>query len=186
MIDAFVPGLGVNGRATGSLDFSQANSAAFPRADARLQIANFSRTTAVSVSQPVDVNFVGKLLPDGGEARAVMRRRGTVIGRMNASLNPLPPGSGSWTTRLLSAPLGGGIRYNGPADTLFSLPVSPTSVFRVRSAWPPTPRAGCSARIWLGSSVRTTSCTRTRPTERACPTWLSRGVSAATAWRSSG
>ena len=125
MIDAFVPGLGVNGRATGSLDFSQANSAAFPRADARLQIANFSRTTAVSVSQPVDVNFVGKLLPDGGEARAVMRRRGTVIGRMNASLNPLPPGSGSWTTRLLSAPLGGGIRYNGPADTLFSFAGQP-------------------------------------------------------------
>lgn len=125
MIDAFVPGLGVNGRATGSLDFSQANSAAFPRADARLQIANFSRTTAVSVSQPVDVNFVGKLLPDGGEARAVMRRHGTVIGRMNASLNPLPPGSGSWTTRLLSAPLGGGIRYNGPADTLFSFAGQP-------------------------------------------------------------
>ena len=120
MIDAFVPGLGINGRATGSLDFSQANSAAFPRADARLQIANFSRTTAVSVSQPVDINFVGKLLPNGGEARAVMRRRGSVIGRMTASLTPLPPGSGSWTTRLLAAPLDGGIRYNGPADTLFS------------------------------------------------------------------
>ncbi|GMM92556.1 translocation/assembly module TamB domain-containing protein [Qipengyuania sp. MTN3-11] len=125
MIEAFVPGLGINGRATGSLDFAQASSAAFPRADARLQIANFSRTTAVSVSQPIDINFVGKLLPDGGEARAVMRRRGAVIGRMVASLNPLPPGSGSWTTRLLSAPLGGGIRYNGPADTLFSFAGQP-------------------------------------------------------------
>ena len=125
MIDAFVPGLGVNGRATGSLDFSQANSSAFPRADARLRIANFSRTTAVSVSQPVDINFVGKLLPNGGEARAVMRRRGSVIGRMTASLTPLPPGSGSWTTRLLAAPLDGGIRYNGPADTLFSFAGQP-------------------------------------------------------------
>ncbi len=125
MIDAFVPGLGVNGRATGNLDFSQANSSAFPRADARLRIANFSRTTAVSVSQPVDINFVGKLLPNGGEARAVMRRRGSVIGRMTASLTPLPPGSGSWTTRLLAAPLDGGIRYNGPADTLFSFAGQP-------------------------------------------------------------
>ena len=125
MIDAFVPGLGVNGRATGSLDFSQANSSAFPRADARLRIANFSRTTAVSVSQPVDINFVGKLLPNGGEARAVMRRRGSVIGRMTASLTPLPPGSGSWTTRLLAAPLDGGIRYNGPADTLLSFAGQP-------------------------------------------------------------
>ena len=125
MIDAFVPGLGINGRATGSLDFSQASSSAFPRADARLRIANFSRTTAVSVSQPVDINFVGKLLPNGGEARAVMRRRGSVIGRMTASLTPLPPGSGSWTTRLLAAPLDGGIRYNGPADTLFSFSGQP-------------------------------------------------------------
>jgi len=125
MIDAFVPGLGVNGRATGSLDFSQASSSAFPRADARLRIANFSRTTAVSVSQPVDINFVGKLLPSGGEARAVMRRRGSVIGRMTASLTPLPPGSGSWTTRLLAAPLDGGIRYNGPADTLLSFAGQP-------------------------------------------------------------
>ncbi len=125
IIEAFVPGLGINGRATGSLDFDQPNTSAFPRADARLQIANFSRTTAVSVSQPIDINFVGKLLPDGGEARAVMRRRGSVIGRLNASLRPLPPGSGSWTTRLLAAPLDGGIRYNGPADTLFSFAGQP-------------------------------------------------------------
>ncbi len=120
IVNAFSPGLGVGGSATGSLDFSQANSAAFPRADARLAIDDFTRTTAVSVSQPIDVNFVGKLLPDGGEARAVMRRRGAVIGRMVASLRPLGPGAGPWMERLMGAPLGGGIRYNGPADTLFS------------------------------------------------------------------
>lgn len=125
LINAFVPGLGLDGSATGSLDFAQASSTAFPRADARLTIDDFSRTTAASVSQPVDINFVGKLLPDGGEARAVMRRRGSVIGRMVVSLNPLPPRSGSWTERLLAAPLGGGIRYNGPADTLFSFAGQP-------------------------------------------------------------
>ncbi|UVI40284.1 translocation/assembly module TamB domain-containing protein [Qipengyuania spongiae] len=125
LVNAFVPGLGLDGTATGSLDFAQANPNAFPRADARLQIDNFTRTTAVSVSQPLDINFVGKLLADGGEARAVMRRRGSVIGRLVASLNPLPPGSGSWTTRLLAAPLSGGIRYNGPADTLFSFAGQP-------------------------------------------------------------
>ena len=125
IVNAFVPGLGIGGSASGSLDFAQANANAFPRADARLKIDNFTRTTAASVSQPLDINFVGKLLADGGEARAVMRRRGAVIGRMVASLNPLPPGSGSWTTRLLAAPLGGGIRYNGPADTLFSFAGQP-------------------------------------------------------------
>ncbi|MEW9855835.1 translocation/assembly module TamB domain-containing protein [Novosphingobium sp. M1R2S20] len=120
LINAFVPGFGIGGSASGSLDFAQASSDAFPRADARLHLDNFTRTTAASVSQPIDINFVGKLLPDGGEARAVMRRRGTVIGRVVASLRPLGPSAGSWTERLLSAPLGGGIRYNGPADTLFS------------------------------------------------------------------
>ncbi|MEN3971686.1 translocation/assembly module TamB domain-containing protein [Sphingomicrobium sp. XHP0235] len=120
ILNAFAPGLGINGSATGSLDFAQSNPSAFPRADARLTIRDFQRTTAVSTSQPVNINFVGKLLADGGEARAVMRRRGSVIGRIVASLRPLPPGSGSWTTRMLQAPLSGGIRYNGPADTLFS------------------------------------------------------------------
>ena len=125
IVNAFVPGLGLDGTATGSLDFAQANPNAFPRADARLRINGFTRTTAVSVSQPLDISFVGKLLADGGEARAVMRRRGSVVGRMVASLNPLPPGSGDWQTRLLAAPLSGGIRYNGPADTLFSFAGQP-------------------------------------------------------------
>ncbi len=120
LVNAFIPAIGVGGSATGSLDFEQASPGAFPRADARLTIRDFTRTTSVSVSAPVDANFVGKLLPDGGEARAVFRQRGSVIGRVQASLRPLPPGAGAWTTRLLGAPLGGGIRYNGPADTLFS------------------------------------------------------------------
>lgn len=120
LFNTFMPGIGVGGRATGSLDFEQAAGSGFPRADARLTINDFTRTTAASISQPVDVNFVGKLLPDGGEARAVIRQRGSVIGRFAASLRPLPPGTGSWNERLLSAPLSGGIRYNGPADTLFS------------------------------------------------------------------
>jgi translocation and assembly module TamB len=120
LVNGFIPAIGVGGSATGSFDFEQSGPASFPNADARLSIHDFTRTTSVSVSAPVDVNFVGKLLPDGGDARAVFRERGSVIGRMQASLRPLPPGAGPWTERLLGAPLAGGIRYNGPADTLFS------------------------------------------------------------------
>ncbi|WP_432770524.1 MAG: hypothetical protein HEQ22_07245 [Sphingopyxis sp.] len=120
ILNAVYPGMGLGGRATGSLDFEQANADAFPRADARLTVTGFTRTSAATVSQPVDVNFAGKLLADGGEARAVMRKRGSVIGRVQASLRPLGPGAGDWLTRLRAAPLGGGIRYNGPADTLYS------------------------------------------------------------------
>ncbi len=125
LANAFSPGLGLGGEASGSLDFQQTSPGAFPRADARIHIDDFTRTTAAAVSQPVDINFVGKLLADGGEARAVLRRSGTVIGRLVASLRPLPPGAGDWTTRMLAAPLGGGFRYNGPADTLFSFAGQP-------------------------------------------------------------
>ena len=158
IVEAFYPGLGVGGSATGSLDFAQADFNSFPRADARLKVSDFNRTTAVSVSEPVDVNFVGKLLPSGGEARAVMRQRGSVIGRVSATLSPLPPTAGSWVTRLLDAPLGGGIRYNGPASTLFSFAAQPDQ----RMAGPIAVAADFSGRVErpeLSGVVRGTSLT---------------------------
>lgn len=125
LLNPFYPGLGFGGTATGSLDFAQASPSAFPRADARLQIDDFTRTNLASVSQPVDVYVVGRLLANGGNARAVFRRRGAVIGQMQVDLTPLPPEAGQWQTRLLAAPLSGGLRYNGPASTLFSLAALP-------------------------------------------------------------
>ncbi|HEX7858419.1 MAG TPA: translocation/assembly module TamB domain-containing protein [Sphingobium sp.] len=125
LANPFAPDLGLGGVATGSLDFSQASATAFPQADARLQIKNFTRTSLASVSQPVDIFVVGRLEPEGGNARAIIRRRGAAVGQMQVNLHPLPPGAGSWTTRLFAAPLSGGIRYNGPADTLFSLAALP-------------------------------------------------------------
>ena len=125
LINPIMPGLGLGGTATGSLDFSQPSANAFPQADARLKIDDFTRTSLASVSQPVDISLVGRLQPDGGNARAIIRRRGAVVGRLRVDLTPLAPGAGSWTTRLLAAPLSGGLRYNGPADTLFSLAALP-------------------------------------------------------------
>lgn len=119
--NAFSPGLGLGGTATGALDFRQPTGSTFPQAIARLNIAGFTRSSLAGVSTPVDVSFVGRLLPDGGDARALINRGPTTIGRMVATLQPLGPGAGSWTTRLLAAPLAGGIRYNGPSAVLFSL-----------------------------------------------------------------
>ena len=120
VIDAFLPGLGIGGQATGSVDFVQAGGG-FPQAEASLAIRNFTRTTAASVSRPLDVNLVGQLRPGQSGVRAVMRTRGTVVGRVQLALNPLGPGAGSWSQRIAGAPVRGGIRYNGPADALFSL-----------------------------------------------------------------
>ncbi|MBX3595001.1 translocation/assembly module TamB domain-containing protein [Sphingomonas sp.] len=112
---------GVGGSASGSLDFRQPGSGAFPQAIARLNVAGFTRSSIGGVSSPVDIAFVGRLLPDGGDARALIKRGATTIGRMVATLQPLGPNAGSWTTRLMAAPLSGGIRYNGPSAVLFSM-----------------------------------------------------------------
>lgn len=120
MINAFSPGLGLGGKVTGSLDFAQPNAAAFPRADARLQIAGFTRSGIAVRSSPVDMALVGTLRPEGGALNAVIRRGGAVIGRAQARLQPVAGGAG-WMQRLMAAPLSGGIRYNGPAEVLWSL-----------------------------------------------------------------
>ncbi|WP_375396792.1 translocation/assembly module TamB domain-containing protein [uncultured Sphingomonas sp.] len=120
VVDALVPNLGLGGTATGSLDYAQASAAAVPRIDARLQVGNFTRTTLALVSEPVDIAFIGSLDGSGGEARALVKRGPAAVGRMVATVRPLGGGAG-FVQRLLNAPLGGGIRYSGPAATLFSL-----------------------------------------------------------------
>lgn len=125
LLNPIFPELGLGGIATGSLDFAQNSPAAFPSADARLKIDNFTRSSIASISQPVDMHFVGRLLSDGGNGRAIIRRRGAAIGRMHFNLTPLPPGAGPWLDRIMAAPLTGGLRYNGPASTLFSLAALP-------------------------------------------------------------
>ncbi|MBO9498096.1 MAG: translocation/assembly module TamB domain-containing protein [Novosphingobium sp.] len=119
-----LPELGLGGTATGSLDFAQRGQD-FPDADARLMIKRFTRTSLASVSTPVDVQLVGRLLPEGGNMRAIIGRNGATVGRIQVDLTPLGPQSGSWMTRLTAAPLSGGIRYNGPASVLFSLAALP-------------------------------------------------------------
>ncbi|HEV2745761.1 MAG TPA: translocation/assembly module TamB domain-containing protein [Allosphingosinicella sp.] len=121
IFNAFAPNLGLGGKASGSLDFAKPAGASFPRADARILVANFTRAGVATLSEPVNLAFAGQLRPEGGSAAAVIRRRGAVIGRAQARLQPLSPGSGGWMTRLLAAPLAGGIRYNGPAQVLWSL-----------------------------------------------------------------
>jgi translocation and assembly module TamB len=119
LLNAFSPGLGLGGKVSGSLDFAQPNGATFPRADARLNIAGFTRTGIAVRSPPVDIALAGELRPEGGALNAVIRREAAVIGRAQVRLQPVSSGA-SWMDRLLAAPLAGGIRYNGPAEVLWS------------------------------------------------------------------
>ncbi|KKC27254.1 translocation/assembly module TamB domain-containing protein [Sphingomonas sp. SRS2] len=117
---AFLPGLGLGGQATGTIDYSLAAGAAVPTARARLDIARFTRTAAYVVSAPVDIAMLGTLDAGGGDIRALIRRGGGIVGRLQARLAPLGPGA-TLPERLFDAPLSGGIRYNGPADILWTL-----------------------------------------------------------------
>ncbi|EZP73554.1 hypothetical protein BV96_00995 [Sphingomonas paucimobilis] len=112
------PGLGVSGKATGSLDFTQSGNA-FPTATTRVAITDFRRSSLSAVSDPVSMAIEGKLSGAGGDLRGLIRRGNATLGRFVATLAPPGPGAG-WMQRLQSAPLGGGIRYAGPADVLFS------------------------------------------------------------------
>ncbi len=125
MANSFKPGLGLGGTVNGSVDFAQASPTSFPSAEARLTLDDFTRTSSSTVSQPVDVNLVARLQDTGAEAHAIVRSRGSVIGRMAANLHPIPTSGETWVARLLDAPLSGGIRYNGPAGTLFSFAGQP-------------------------------------------------------------
>ena len=112
------PGLGIGGRATGTLDFAQSGNA-FPTATTRIAISHFRRSSLTAVSNPVSMNVEGKLSGAGGDMRGLIRRGNATLGRFVATLSPPGPGAG-WSERLMNAPLGGGIRYAGPADVLFS------------------------------------------------------------------
>ncbi|MGC4251908.1 MAG: translocation/assembly module TamB domain-containing protein, partial [Sphingobium sp.] len=118
IVNMFSPGIGVGGRATGTLDYAQQGNA-FPTATTRLAISDFRRSSLTAVSDPVAMNVEGKLSSVGGDMRGVIRSGNATLGRFVATL--APPGAGaSWSEQLMAAPLGGGIRYAGPADVLFS------------------------------------------------------------------
>ncbi|QGP79303.1 translocation/assembly module TamB domain-containing protein [Sphingobium sp. CAP-1] len=118
IVNLAAPGMGIGGRATGTLDYAQKGSA-FPTATTRLAISDFRRSSLTAVSDPVSMNVEGKLSAAGGDMRGLIRRGDSTLGRFVATL--APPGSGAnWAEQVQNAPLGGGIRYAGPADVLFS------------------------------------------------------------------
>ena len=113
---AFAPWLGVSGKATGTVDVTMHGSS-IPDARARVDIAGFTRTGALVVSDPVDIAMLGTLHSGGGAVNALIRRGGATIGRVQAKIGPV---SGGYE-ELAHARLSGGIRYNGPAEVPWTL-----------------------------------------------------------------
>jgi translocation and assembly module TamB len=119
IVEVMKPGLGLDGRMTGTIDYSSPPGAVVPTLRVRLDVAHLTRTAAFVVSEPVDVAMLGTLDGSGGDIRALIKRGGATVGRLQARLAPLGAGA-SLADRLFGAPLSGGIRYNGPADVLWT------------------------------------------------------------------
>src|SRR3546814_6898453 len=98
------------GGARRNSEFTEPVAASLPTLKAWSDIGDVTRWGVAAVSASVDWVFNGRLLPEGGDVRALFKRGSATIGRMVARLSPLPPGAGTWSERLMGAPLSGGIR----------------------------------------------------------------------------
>ncbi|MEP7221142.1 MAG: translocation/assembly module TamB domain-containing protein [Novosphingobium sp.] len=124
LINGFAPGLGISGSATGRLNFAQASGGGFPTVESALAVSGFSRASLSGISEPVDLALAANVAAPGSDIRAVVRRGGTVVGRIQARLGAAVGGA-TWADQLSGAALSGGIRYNGPAGVLFSFAALP-------------------------------------------------------------
>ena len=124
LLNGVSPNLGLAGQASGRFDFAQGASGGFPSASGNLVINNFSRARLTGVSEAVDLSLGGTLQARGSDLRAVIRKGGTVVGRVQAGIGAVS-GGGSLADALSAAALSGGIRYNGPAGVLFSFAALP-------------------------------------------------------------
>ncbi len=120
IVEAFTPGLGLGGKASGTIAATLPAGNALPQAEARLAISGFTRTAAATVSTPVDIATRARLDGNGADVAAIIRRGSTIIGRLQARMTPTTE-AGGWSERLMTASLTGGIRYNGPAEVPWTL-----------------------------------------------------------------
>ena len=116
ILDIGWPGLGLDGLATGRLDYAWKGDRS-GRID--LKVRGLSRAGLVLASKPIDAGIAGIVTGDRAALRAVAASGGAVIGRAQARFAPL--GSGPLIAELMSAPLFAQLRYAGPADTLWRL-----------------------------------------------------------------
>jgi translocation and assembly module TamB len=110
------PNLDLSGRASGTLEYAWKGKRS-GRLD--LTIRGLSRSGLVLASQPIDLGVAAVLNEDRAGLRAVAVSNGQTIGRAQARLAPLGPGS--VMTALMNAPVFAQLRYQGPADTLWRL-----------------------------------------------------------------
>ncbi|HVM37116.1 MAG TPA: translocation/assembly module TamB domain-containing protein [Sphingomicrobium sp.] len=116
LLEIVSPGLGLDGRANGRLDYAWAGNRS-GRAD--LRIRGLSKAGLVLASTPIDVGLAAIVNGDQAAVRAVAASGGQTVGRAQARFAPL--GRGNLMAELANAPLFAQLRYSGPAATLWRL-----------------------------------------------------------------
>ena len=116
ILDIGWPGLGLQGRASGRIDYAWAGGRS-GRLD--LKVRGLARSGLVLASRPIDIGIAAVVTGDRAAVRAVAASGGATLGRAQARFAPL--GRGAIVAELLNAPLFAQLRYSGPADTLWRL-----------------------------------------------------------------
>lgn len=119
LVDVTGADLGLGGTISGELDL-QTTSSGMPVGDAKIQIANLTRSGLILTSRPADIAVVANLSADALQARATISEGGARRGRVQARIANLP-GSGGLVDRLYAGELFAQLRYGGPADALWRL-----------------------------------------------------------------
>ncbi|KLE33934.1 hypothetical protein AAW00_12005 [Aurantiacibacter luteus] len=117
--DVLAGELGVGGTMSGTIDFA-GGANGLPTGEARLRIDDFTRSSALLSSRPLDVALVANLSETQLQARAVLSDGQGAQGRLQARIANLPQ-SGALTERLYRGNLVGQLRYNGDASALWRL-----------------------------------------------------------------
>jgi len=110
--------LGLGGTADGTLSYDQPRGGV-PSGKIDLRIHGLTRSGLALSSTPIDIGVNGVLNDQRAAFRAVIADGGKIIGRAQALLAPLGPGS--LMQRLNAAPLQAQLRYAGNAETLWRL-----------------------------------------------------------------
>lgn len=119
VVDLMSSDLGFGGSVSGIVDLGSGPGGE-PVGEARLMIANLTRSGLILSSRPLDLALVANLSPSQLQLRAVFAEESDTKGRLQARISNLPA-EGPLFDRLYAGNLRAQLRYEGPADSLWRL-----------------------------------------------------------------
>lgn len=121
LLDAVDPELGFSGLTAGNMRFAMPADGRTPNADLRMVVSRLQRTGLTTISPPLDLGINAALSETQAAMRMLLRHEKTVVGSMQARLDLRPSEEEHWADQLRSAPLAGGLRFDGPVELLWAM-----------------------------------------------------------------